>query len=158
MDVTAKKKALRMLTDGVYILTSAAGKQTAASTVTWLTQTSFAPPLVAIGVKKGSFTQTTLETSGHFTVNILGKDQQGMAEKFFKHVDPVGNTIAGYAFTAGATGSPILTDCPAYFECKVVGKSDIGDHITYIGEVVEAGVRKDEMPLALRDTPWSYGG
>ena len=158
MDALAKKKALRMLTDGVFILTSAGGNRTAASTVTWLTQTSFVPPLVAVGVKRESVTHRTMEASGHFAVNILGKNQQGMAEKFFKHADPLGNTIAGCDFTPGATGSPILTDCPAYFECKVVDKSDIGDHITYIGEVVEAGVRRDEKPLALRDTPWNYGG
>lgn len=158
MDLAAKKKALRMLTDGIYILSSPGNGTLAASTVTWMTQTSFTPPLIAVGVKRESFTQTAIEASKVFAVNILGQGQKGMAEKFFKHAEPVGNTISGFAFTPGTTGSPIFTDCPAYFECKVVGKSDIGDHITYIGEVVDAGVRKDDKPLALRDTSWSYGG
>ena len=47
MDADAKKTALRMIPYGIYVLTgeSKDGK-VAASTVNWVTQTAFAPPLV----------------------------------------------------------------------------------------------------------------
>ena len=54
MDQDAKKTALRMIPYGMYVLTSKDGKDVSAATVNWLTQTSFAPPLVAMGVKGDS--------------------------------------------------------------------------------------------------------
>ena len=33
-----------------------------------------------------------------------------------------------------------------------------GDHAIVIGEVVEAGVNRDEPALTLMDTGWHYGG
>ena len=55
MDADAKKTALRMIPYGIYVLTAEAGDgETAAATVNWVTQTSFDPPLVVIGVKADS--------------------------------------------------------------------------------------------------------
>ncbi len=158
MDEQAKKKALRMITDGIYILSSASGPKVGCCTVTWLNQKSFKPPLVAVSVKKDSFTHAVIEESKSFAVHLLGKNQKDMAETFFKHAEPAGNTISGYSFKPGKTGSPIFDACPAYFECKVVDKCTLGDHTTFIGEVVEASVRRDEKPLGLADTSWHYGG
>ena len=158
MDEQAKKKALRMISNGMYILSSSGGGKIGCCTVTWLSQKSFKPPLVAVNVSKESFTHGVIAQSKSFAVHILAKDQKSMAEKFFKHAELVGNTIAGYAFKPGKTGSPIFEDCPAYFECKVVEQCALGDHTTFVGEVVEAGVRREEKPLTVSDTPWSYGG
>ena len=56
MNEDAKKTALRMIPYGMYILTAKAkeGQDVSAATVNWLTQTSFSPPLVAVGVKADS--------------------------------------------------------------------------------------------------------
>ena len=52
MDEAAKKTALRMIPYGMYVLTTKSqdGQDVGAATVNWLTQTSFSPPLVAVGV------------------------------------------------------------------------------------------------------------
>lgn len=52
MNEEAKKKLLRMIPHALYLLTSRANGQTAAATVSWVTQASFQPPLVAVGLKK----------------------------------------------------------------------------------------------------------
>ena len=52
MNEDAKKKLLRMIPHALYVLTSKADGKTAASTVSWVTQASFQPPLVAVGLKK----------------------------------------------------------------------------------------------------------
>ena len=50
-------------------------------------------------------------------------------------------------------------DAIAFFECEVREiANDQGDHAVVIGEVVEAGVPKDEPALTLLDTGWHYGG
>ena len=52
MDADTKKMALRLIPDGIYVLTAKSSDSTVpAATMNWATQTSFDPPLVAIGVK-----------------------------------------------------------------------------------------------------------
>src|SRR5262249_55862205 len=55
MDPNAKKTALRMIPYGLYVLTAANKEgKVAAATVNWVTQASFEPPLVVVGVKADS--------------------------------------------------------------------------------------------------------
>ena len=64
MDADAKKTALRMIPYGLYVLT-AEGKdgKVAASTVNWVTQTAFQPPLVVVGVKADSGAHAIIKDS-----------------------------------------------------------------------------------------------
>src|SRR5262250_983865 len=102
MDANAKKTALRMIPYGLYVLT-AKGKDgaVAAATVNWVTQASFAPPLVVVGVKTDSGAHAIIKDSRAFALNILGKGQQGMAFTFFKPAKRDGQTISGAPFRAG---------------------------------------------------------
>ncbi len=170
MDSDHKKQALRMIPYGLYVLSAKSGDgegQLATSTVNWVTQASFEPPLVAVGVKKDSVSHAVIKDAGSFALNVLGKDQQDLAFAFFKHAEPDGDTIAGQPFTLGAnTSSPILTNTPAYVECRLRETVEIGDHSVFVGEVVGAGVarpaegRPDDATLALRDLGEKtfYGG
>jgi len=94
MDADAKKTALRMIPYGLYVLT-AEGKdgKVAASTVNWVTQTAFQPPLIVVGVKADSGAHAIIKESKNFALNILGKDQKGQAFTFFKPLEREGNTI-----------------------------------------------------------------
>jgi flavin reductase (DIM6/NTAB) family NADH-FMN oxidoreductase RutF len=40
----------------------------------------------------------------------------------------------------------------------VVDEVRRGDHTIFVGEVVAAGVRREEEPLTLRDAGFAYGG
>ena len=167
MDENAKKTALRMIPYGLYVLTAESkdGK-VAAATVNWVTQASFAPPLVAVGVKADSGAHSIIKESGHFALNVLGKDQQGQAFTFFKSLDREGNSIGGESFTPGVTGAPVLASTPAFVECKLVDTVEKGDHSIFVGEVVEAGLtreisgRADDSTLVLKDLGEKtfYGG
>src|SRR5436309_13244421 len=96
MDADAKKTALRMIPYGLYVLT-AEGKdgKIAASTVNWVTQTAFQPPLVVVGVKADSGAHAMIKESKTFALNILGKDQKNHAVTFVKTLDREGNKIGG---------------------------------------------------------------
>ena len=144
MDQDAKKTALRMIPYGIYVLT-AEGKDgsVAAATVNWVTQASFSPPLVVIGVKADSGAHSIVKESGIFALNILGKGQQGVAFNFFKSHESDGASIGGEAFEKGASGAPILNCAPAWVECKLTDTIERGDHSIFVSEVIEAGVRKD---------------
>lgn len=160
MDPQVKKTALRMISHGLYLLTVEHQGHSNASTISWLSQASFEPPLVMAGVKAGTLTHTMVEASGRFAINLLAADQADMAQAFFKHPEQEGNRLNGYAFEAGpVTGAPLFLDAPASFECRVRETVKGGDHTVVVAEVVGASVRDpDAAPLALHDTPWHYGG
>ena len=159
MDLEAKKIALRKIHHGVYVVGVKQGAQTNAFTATWLTQVSFTPPLVAVGIKKDSHSFEMIKQARVFSVNMLGKDQKPIAEHFVKPASVVGEKLKTVRHRLGKTGTPILEEAIAYVECEVREiANEHGDHAIVIGEVVEAGVHRDEPALTLMDTGWHYGG
>lgn len=166
MDPNAKKTALRMIPYGLYVLTGRAGDKIAAATVNWVTQVSFSPPLVVVGVKADSNAHDVIKESKAFALNVLGKGQQQAAFAFFKPAEVVGGKISGESYRDGVTGSPLLASTPAYVDCKLVDTVERGDHSVFVGEVVDAGVtqqpdgRPDDATLWLKDLGEKtfYGG
>ena len=167
MNQDAKKTALRMIPYGLYVLTVDDGKgNVGAATVNFVTQSSFAPPLVALAVKADSGAYAILKETRAFALNILGKDQKGAAFAFFKPAKLDGDTISGMAFKRGATGAPLLTDAPAAIECRVRQIVAEGDHHVVVAEVVEAHLNKpiagrpDAATLEMKDLGDNvfYGG
>ena len=167
MNADTKKTALRMIPYGLYVLT-AEGKdgKVAASTVNWVTQTAFQPPLVVVGVKADSGAHHIIKERGCFALNFLGKDQKAQAFTFFKPLEREGDMIGGQPFRKGQLGTPILENAPAFIECKLVDTLEKGDHSIFVGEVQDAGVaaqpagRPDDLTLTLRDLGDNvfYGG
>ena len=159
MDLQAKKTALRKIPHGVYVVGVKQGAQLNAFTATWLTQVSFTPALVALGIKKDSHSFEMLKRDRVFVVNILGKDQKALAEHFVKPANVVGEKLSTVRHRSGKTGAPVLEEAIAYVECQVREiANEHGDHAVVIGEVIEAGVHRDEPALTLMDTGWHYGG
>jgi len=158
MDPTVRKKALRQLTYGLYIVTSRDGEECAAGTITWLSQCSMEPPLVMAGIQQESSLHAAISSSRTFAVHIIGRSQKNMAMSFFKTTKREGETLNGYRFESGVTGAPILADAPAWVECRVLDETRRGDHTIFVAEVVAAGAPRDEEPLTLREAGFSYGG
>src|SRR5438132_2850630 len=110
-----------MIPYGLYVLTAGTKDgRVAAATVNWVTQASFTPPLVAVGVKADSGAHAVIKEANAFALNVLGKGQQAMAFTFFKPAERQGSTISGEPYRPGATGAPILVNAPAFVECRVV--------------------------------------
>ena len=160
MDPQEKKVALRAITYGLYVMTATDGDTYAAGGVNWLTQSSFDPPLVTAAVKVDSGLDAVIESTGKFAVNVLADDQLDIGKAFFRSTTVEGDTLNGQAFEPGpATGSPLITACPYWFECRVTDTVARGDHTVFVAEVVEAGVRDESAtPLVLRSTGMNYGG
>lgn len=145
MNEADRKIALRMIPYGIYVMT-AAGKDgaLAGATVNWATQTSFAPPLLAIGVKADSGVYHAARESGHFVLNMLGKGQQGPAFTFFKPAVLEDGKLSGEEVAWAANGAPLLKSAPAAVECRVAQVVELGDHHTFIAEVT--GVHMHRYP------------
>ncbi|MFQ5661018.1 MAG: flavin reductase family protein [Gammaproteobacteria bacterium] len=167
MNEDHKKTALRMIPYGLYVMTGVSPDGSiAASTVNWVTQISFTPPLIVVGVKADSGIHSIVKESGKFVLNILGKGQQDTAYAFFKPTEQQGDTINGQAFHQGITGAAVLDSVPAYVECSLMETVEKGDHSIFVAEVIEAEVlqepagRADDVTLTLRELGEKvfYGG
>lgn len=110
--------------------------EVSAATVNWVTQTSFDPPLVAIGVKADFGAYQTLKKAGCFALNFLGKGQQGLAFTFSKPAEVEDGKISGETYRDGSTESPLLASAPACVEYKAVEIVERGDHHIVVGEAV----------------------
>lgn len=158
MDSEARKRVLRQVTYGLYVVTTKHNEQVAAGTVNWATQGSFEPPLVVVCMKSDSGIATLSRESGIFNVNILGVGQKEVAAAFFKPSHLVGDTINGVRFKPGENGAPVLIDLPAAFECQVEEVVRKGDHDVVIGRVTAVHEYVQVPPLAMAATGWYYGG
>ena len=161
MDEDVKRQLLRRIPYGMFVMTATAGGKPTASTLTWISQCSFHPPLVMIGVQSNSLTHAAIEGSDALAVHFLAEDQRDVAEKFFKPPEDGDNgTLHGLRYEPGpATGSPLLNDLPAWIEARVTDRVVRGDHTVYVCEVVGASVQQpDFQPLLLASTSWNYGG
>ena len=158
MDAEAKKKALRSIVHGVYVVGVRDGDKLNAFTATWITQVSFVPPLVAVGVRKEGVSFGMIERSRVFAINLLGAGQKELAQHFLKPAHLGGDKLQGIPHRAGVTGAPVLEEAPAYIECRVREIHPAGDHSIVVGEVVEAVIHRESEPLTLKETGWHYGG
>ena len=158
MDPIQKKNALRKMTYGLYVATARDSESIAGGTINWITQASFEPPLIMAGIKRDSRLHQAIENSMAFAVHVVGKTQKTLAMSFFKGATEENGKLNGYAYAPGSTGSPVLSDPPAWFECRVLEKILRGDHTIFVGEVVDAGVRSEEDALTIREAGFTYAG
>ncbi len=157
------KKALRMVPYGFYAITSKTDNDENAMVANWLTQVSFDPRLVAVGIAKSAHSHGLISAGQVFGVNLfLNEDQDaimGVTKGRGKNPDKMSDA----SYTHGdSTGVPILEGAAAYLECRVTQIVDVGgDHDIVVGEVVNAGVNKEGEPadmLSLVKLGWSYAG
>lgn len=159
MDAQARKKTLRMFSNGMYIVTSRSGERYGAATVTWVSQASFSPPLIMTAIRRESNAFKCLAESRVAAVHVLGMDQQSLAAKFFRPTRMADGLLNGEPFVEGKTSVPILTGTPAFIECSVRHIFDTGgDHAVIILEVGHAECRVQVPPLTIATSPWEYGG
>ncbi|HWR53689.1 MAG TPA: flavin reductase family protein [Bryobacteraceae bacterium] len=159
MDVEARKKTLRMFSNGIYIITSRSGDQYGGATVSWVSQASFKPPLVMAAIRKESNVFRCMKESGKAVIHVLGSDQRELAQRFFTPTKVDAGLMNSEPFHLGKTSLPVLESAPAYVECCVRGAlDDLGDHAVVVLEVLEAEWFSAVHPLTMTESPWEYGG
>jgi flavin reductase (DIM6/NTAB) family NADH-FMN oxidoreductase RutF len=161
LDPKAKETALRQFTTGMVVVGSkGAGDEMNAMTANWVLQVSFHPPLVALAVEHDSYTRKLIDEGKVFSINVVkaSPDAEDLVGKFVKPAKRAGNKLEDEDFHTGETGAPLLSRALSWIECRVVQQHPTGDHILYIGEVVNAGVNGDGKPFTLEELGWHYGG
>ena len=158
LDLDAKKTLLRKIPHGLFVCGVCEGDDVNGFTASWVTQGSFEPPLVVMGVRADSTSHGIIERTGRFSLNMLRADQKDLAAVFFKPQKAIGGRFEAAPFQLGDLGLPLLEDVVGGIECELVGQIKHGDHTVFVGEVKTARLIAAGDALTLSSTGWTYGG
>lgn len=163
-------QALKQLTYGFYIvatrkdgdeLTTRENDWVSAGTVSWAIQSSFEPAMITIAIQRESNLHETIGRSGAFSLAVLGNQDKALIKKFAENtdVDYSNNQINGISYREGESGAPVLDCGVVTIECKVAETvNPAGDHLLFIGKVVNVVAGNDDTPITEADTRFEYAG
>jgi flavin reductase (DIM6/NTAB) family NADH-FMN oxidoreductase RutF len=140
------KYVMRQWASGVSVVTMQTEERRHGLTISGFLSISPEPPLVLISVGQELTSDVLLQASGAYAVNFLRDDQLELSDRFAGRLGEI-DRFEGLTMHMAATGAPILEDCLAWLDCRVVATHIVGDHTLFIGEVVAAGVNGSAKPL-----------
>lgn len=105
------------------------------------------PPRFATCCNKDNHTAGLVQSSGLFSVSVLRMDAGPETIGTFGYKSGKDtNKLEHMNVTYGETGVPIvLNDAIAFLECRVSETYDVGTHLMFIGELVQAEVLDDSQ-------------
>ena len=119
----------------------------------WTHHVSYSPGLIAVCVGFGKATAENIESAGFFGVNIAAADQNVFASiaggNSGKDVDKIAALKElGYKFYRAEKINILMVDGAVLnFECKLVNKIVLGDHIMFVGEIQDSAFNPDKKLL-----------
>ena len=135
----ALRKMRALFASGVTVVTTVHDGQLRGVTVSAFSALSLNPPLVLICLANESESKDWLAESGVFAVNILSDEQEFLSERFAARAPIVNVRFEGVPYHTASTGSPILAEALAWYDCRVEAMHDGGDHTIFIGRVEAVG-------------------
>ena len=140
------KYVMRQWASGVSVVTMQTAEKRHGLTVSGFLSISPEPPLVLISIGQELASDALLHASGAYAISLLRDDQTELSDRFAGRLGEI-DRFEGVATHTAATGSPILEDCLAWLDCRIVSSQVVGDHTLFVGEVVAAGVNGAAKPL-----------
>lgn len=142
-------KALQKISYGLYIISLKKGEKFNGQIANTVFQVTSQPPTIAVSICKQNLTCEFIQESNVFTVSILSKDTpMTFIGRFGFRCGRDFNKFEDMHYKVGITGAPIiLENTLGYLECQVMSSLDVGTHIIFIGQVVDADIIKDEEPM-----------
>lgn len=143
-------KAIARISGGLYVVTAAKGSSNGAMVASWVSQASFKPLGITIAVAKDRAIESLMQVGDTFVLNCLEDGNYApLMKHFLKRFPPGADRFEGVQWVpAASNGSPILIDCIAYLECKVVKRMETSDHWIAYSHVSDGNVSKPQARTA----------
>ena len=148
--------AFGKMTYGIYVLTTAFEDRINGMIASWVSQVSYEPPLISVAVHPNRYSHQLIDQSRCFALHVVAKDRTDLPKRF-KGPDPQAK-FSDIEWSKGKTGSPIITDCIAWFECELAGSLAPGNHTVFIGKVVDAKMVSENSVMSTADYDGAYIG
>ena len=134
-DAAALRRAFGAFATGVAVIGARAEDGTPVGmTVNSFVSVSLSPPLVSFCPARSSRAFQIYAAMTHFSVNVLGEEQQALSHRFAR--PGRGGKWRGVPYVLGEHGVPVIEAALASFECAVENRFDAGDHAIVLGRVL----------------------
>lgn len=138
------RSALAQFATGVTLVTSRGPEgQPIGLTVSSFNSVSLEPPLILWSLSKTSSSLAALQQHPYFAVNVLSSSQHRLAIRFASKVE---DRYEGTSWHNGPHDLPLIDHAAAHFICRHYQQHEAGDHIIFIGEVLDCR-HHNESPL-----------
>jgi flavin reductase (DIM6/NTAB) family NADH-FMN oxidoreductase RutF len=142
------RSAVGAFATGVTVVTTRGEQHAYGMTANAFSSVSLDPPLVLVCVISPSEGATHISSNGVFAVNILSAEQEPLSRYFASRDRPKGrDAFRDVPHRIGESGAPIIEGVAAYLDCRLHSSHEAGDHLVFIGEVLELEVRDAGPPL-----------
>ena len=129
---------------GVTVVTVGHADGPVAITANSFSSVSLEPPLVLWSAHRAARRFAYFDAAEHFVVHVLASTQQELCWQ----VAGDAYCLRGEGMRETAQGVPILDGALARFECRRYAAYDGGDHVIFVGEVLQASLREEGQALA----------
>lgn len=143
-DPKAYKELLSHWASGVTVVTTICDGAPHGLTVSAFSSVSASPPRVLVCLGNDTDSHPLVTRAGRFAVHVLGRDHVELGVRFAKLVATAGDPFVGLHYRTEHTGSPILSECLAWLDCRVESSMAVGDHTVFVGAVEAAGLGADQ--------------
>jgi flavin reductase (DIM6/NTAB) family NADH-FMN oxidoreductase RutF len=131
----------------------------------WNHHVSYSPSLIAVNVRQDDATAENIKESKEFGVNLAAEDQNIICSITGQHTGKRVDKIAllkkmGIVFyESKKIKVPMITGAAMNAECKLIKQEEqLGDHIMFVGEVVEISADERIKPLIYQNGKyWKLG-
>jgi len=132
---------LRHLTSPVVAVTSAHGGKRNGMIIDSAIRASIVPtlPRLAMFIHKFNVSHDMIFGSGHCVLHLLRQDQFDLIHRLgFTHGTDR-DKLTDIPCRPGQLGPPVLDECYAHFECRIVNALDTGSSTCFLSDVVHVG-------------------
>ena len=155
-------KAQRYFVTGVGMITSTGSLGRNVMAAEWTIQISYEPLLIAVFVHDSTATLKNIRETKEFGINVASDQQTSLV-----------NIAGGYSRTeidklkvrrsfrflkSRHIKAPVIAGCIVNAECKLFKQIELGDHTTFVGEVIELYPVNSKQPLIYHQQKyWKFG-
>jgi len=123
-------------------------------TCSWSMPVSEVPPLIALAISRKAYTNELIRKTKEFTVNVpdmsMIKEIWTAGTRSGKRVNKI-ELLKLKLAKARRVKAPIIENCIAHLECKLVNAVEAGEITIFLGQVVAAYADKDSFKKGIWD-------
>jgi flavin reductase len=148
--VTAPYEALRALVSPIVLVTTSTGEEKNGLIVNSALRASLSPEKLRLSViiHKFNHSHDLIARAGIFAAHILRADQIDLVVRFGTTSGRDTDKFAGLEHRVGSTGCPVVDDCYAVFDCRVVNAMDTGASTFFLGAVEATSGQMSGEPMS----------
>ena len=147
------RSALSTFTTGVTIITTRnEDGEPIGITANSFNSASLDPPMVLWSLDKSARSLPAFTNNKHWNVHILSTEQEALSGRFASRGE---DKFKGVDLDEGINDIPLMRGCTARFNCRTAFIYEGGDHIIFVGEVLNFD-KTDLPPLAFQSGQYAH--